>query len=101
MIATVIFLYFDRNHQLKESKKENLNIQHQFKFPPEKTKYEKILLEKPKEQEKNEQWTKEIKTVLLRCVIISLSPSQKITQGYCSYYMVYELRINLDIMGSG
>ena len=100
MIATVIFLYFYRNHQLKESKKESLNIQYQFKFPPEKTKYEKMLLEEPEEQDKKEQWTKEIKTVLLRRAIMSLSLSQKITQDYRSYYMIYKSGINLDIWES-
>ena len=54
MIATVIFLYFYRNHQLKESKKGSLIIQYHFKFPPEKTKYEKMLLEEPEEQDKKE-----------------------------------------------
>ena len=91
MIASVIFLYFYRNHQLKESKKGSLIIQYHFKFPPEKTKYEKMLLEEPEEQDKKEQWTKEIKTVLLQRAIMSLSLSQKITQDYRSY--LHDLQI--------
>ena len=59
-----------------------------------------MLLEEPEEQDKEKQWTKEIKTVLLRRAIMSLSLSQNITQDYRSYYMIYKSGINLDIWES-